>query len=293
MLRLEYLSLRWEKSYCIILPRVLYHLLRARGKMIQLTTHFECLISSTNVTLCLFSFLSSCSLYLTLYYTFKNNKIYPVIKAGKNILKKVDHFAPVSPTSGRRYRRWSPWQERLGGDIGDGRYVYRLGGEIGDGCHVYRLGGDIGDGCHLYRLGGDIGDGRYVYRLGGDIGDGCHVYRLVGDIGDGCYVYRLGGDIGDGCHEYRLVGDIGDGCYVYRLVGDIGDGCHVYRLVGDIGDGCYVYRLVGDIGDGCHVYRLVGDIGDGRHCCHRGYSSRAIPAVLILRAALINGYQKI
>ena len=24
--------------------------------------------------------------------------MYPVIKAGKNILKKVDHFAPVSPT---------------------------------------------------------------------------------------------------------------------------------------------------------------------------------------------------
>ena len=26
------------------------------------------------------------------------------------------------------------------------------------------------------RLGGDIGDGRYVYRLGGDIRDGRHVY---------------------------------------------------------------------------------------------------------------------
>ena len=67
--------------YCIILPR-------ARGKMIQLTTHYECLISSTNVTLCLFFFLSSCSLYLTVYYTFESNKIYSVIKAGKNILKK-------------------------------------------------------------------------------------------------------------------------------------------------------------------------------------------------------------
>ena len=77
--------------YCIILPR-------ARGKMIQLTTHFECLISSTNVTLCLFFFLSSCSLYLTVYYTFKSKKIYPVIKAGKKYFKKVDHFAPVSPT---------------------------------------------------------------------------------------------------------------------------------------------------------------------------------------------------
>ena len=32
-----------------------------------------------------------------MYYTFKSNKIYPVIKAGKNIFKKVDHFAPVSP----------------------------------------------------------------------------------------------------------------------------------------------------------------------------------------------------
>ena len=50
VLRLEYLNLD-EKSlavsfcpvYCIILPR-------ARGKMIQLTTHFERLIPSTNVT---------------------------------------------------------------------------------------------------------------------------------------------------------------------------------------------------------------------------------------------------
>ena len=31
------------------------------ANMIQLTTHFECLISSTNVTICLFFFLSSCS----------------------------------------------------------------------------------------------------------------------------------------------------------------------------------------------------------------------------------------
>ena len=33
-----------------------------------------------------------------MYYAFKSNKIYPVIKAGKKYLKKVDHFAPVSPT---------------------------------------------------------------------------------------------------------------------------------------------------------------------------------------------------
>ena len=78
--------------YCIILPRAL-------GKMIQPNTHFECLISSTNVTLCLFFFLSSCSQYLTVYYTFKSNKIYPVIKAGTKYFKKVDHFAPVSPSS--------------------------------------------------------------------------------------------------------------------------------------------------------------------------------------------------
>ena len=32
-----------------------------------------------------------------MYYTFESNKIYPVIKAGKKYLKKVDHFAPVSP----------------------------------------------------------------------------------------------------------------------------------------------------------------------------------------------------
>ena len=76
--------------YCIILPR-------AWGKMIQLTTHFEWFISSTNVTLCLNFFLSSCSQYLTVHYTFKSNKIYQVIKAGKKYFKKVDHFAPVSP----------------------------------------------------------------------------------------------------------------------------------------------------------------------------------------------------
>ena len=33
-----------------------------------------------------------------MYYTFKSNKIYPVIKAGKQYFKKMDHFAPVSPT---------------------------------------------------------------------------------------------------------------------------------------------------------------------------------------------------
>ena len=32
-----------------------------------------------------------------MHYTFESNKIYPVIKAGKKYLKKVDHFAPVSP----------------------------------------------------------------------------------------------------------------------------------------------------------------------------------------------------
>ena len=34
---------------------------------------------------------------MTVYYTFKSNKIYPVIKARKKYFKKVDHFAPVSP----------------------------------------------------------------------------------------------------------------------------------------------------------------------------------------------------
>ena len=34
-----------------------------------------------------------------MYYTFKSNKIYPVIKAGKKYFKKVDHFAPVSPNA--------------------------------------------------------------------------------------------------------------------------------------------------------------------------------------------------
>ena len=78
--------------YCIILPR-------AWSKMTQLTTHFEWFVSSTYVTLCLYFFVSSCSQYLTVHYTFKSNKIYQVIKAGKKYFKKVDHFAPVSPTS--------------------------------------------------------------------------------------------------------------------------------------------------------------------------------------------------
>ena len=68
--------------------------------MIQLTTHFEWFVSSTNVILCLYLFLPSCSQYLTEYYTFKSNKIYPVIKAGKTYFKKVDNLAPVSPTVG-------------------------------------------------------------------------------------------------------------------------------------------------------------------------------------------------
>ena len=76
--------------YCIIFPRAL-------GKMIQLTTHFEWFVSSTNVTLCLYFFLPSCSQYLTVYCTPKSNKIYPVIKAGKKYFKKVDHLATVSP----------------------------------------------------------------------------------------------------------------------------------------------------------------------------------------------------
>ena len=76
--------------YCIILPR-------AWGKMIQLTTHFEWFVSSTNVTLCLYFFLSSWSQYLTVHYTFKSNKIYRVIKAGK-IFQKSGSFCPVSPT---------------------------------------------------------------------------------------------------------------------------------------------------------------------------------------------------
>ena len=98
VLRLEYMNLGWEKSYCIILPVYCIILPRARGKMIQLTTHFEWFVSSTNATLCLFFFLSSCNQYLTVHYTFKSNKIYQIIKAGKKYFKKVDHFAPVSPT---------------------------------------------------------------------------------------------------------------------------------------------------------------------------------------------------
>ena len=66
--------------------------------MIQLTTHFKWFVSSTNVNLCLYFFLPSCSQYLTVYYTFKS-KIYPVIKAGEKHFKKVDHLAPVSPIS--------------------------------------------------------------------------------------------------------------------------------------------------------------------------------------------------
>ena len=73
----------------IILPR-------AWGKMIQLTTNFEWFVSSTNAALCLYFFLSSCSQYLTVYYTSKSNNIYPVIKAGKKYFKKVDYLAPVS-----------------------------------------------------------------------------------------------------------------------------------------------------------------------------------------------------
>ena len=84
------LSYHFCPVYCIILPR-------ARDKMIQLTTHFEWLVSSTNAALCMYFFLPSCSQDLTMYYTSKSNKIYSVIKAGKKYLKKVDHLAPVSP----------------------------------------------------------------------------------------------------------------------------------------------------------------------------------------------------
>ena len=93
VLRLEYLNLRWESLivsfcpvYCIILPR-------AGGKMIQLTTHFEWFVSTTNVTLCLYFFLPSFSQNLTVYCTSKSNKIYPVIKAGK-IISKIGSSCP-------------------------------------------------------------------------------------------------------------------------------------------------------------------------------------------------------
>ena len=82
--------------YCIILPSVW-------DKMIQLTTHFEWSVSSTNVTLCLYFSLSSCSQYLTVHYTFKSNKIYQVIRAGKNISKKWI-ILPRSPLEYRRER---------------------------------------------------------------------------------------------------------------------------------------------------------------------------------------------
>ena len=71
--------------YCIILPR-------AWSKMIQLATHFEWFVSSTNIALCLYFFLPSYIQYLTVYYTSKSNNIYPVIKAGKNIFQKSGSF---------------------------------------------------------------------------------------------------------------------------------------------------------------------------------------------------------
>ena len=83
VVRLEYMNLRWKKILCIILPLVLYHFAPCTGQNDTGDTHFEWFVSSTNVTLCLYFFLRSCSQYLTVYYTSKSNKIYPVIKAGK------------------------------------------------------------------------------------------------------------------------------------------------------------------------------------------------------------------
>ena len=65
VLRLEYMNLGWEKSYCIILPRVLYHFAPFMG---QNDTADHRFVSSTNVTLCLYFFLLSCNQYLTVYY---------------------------------------------------------------------------------------------------------------------------------------------------------------------------------------------------------------------------------
>ena len=66
--------------------------------MIQLTTHFEWLVSSTNVTLCLYFFRHpSCSQYLTVYNIPLSYKIYPVLNAGKKYLKKSGSSCPGLP----------------------------------------------------------------------------------------------------------------------------------------------------------------------------------------------------
>ena len=98
VLRLLYLDLRWEKSYCIILPRVLYHFAPCMGQndtaddtfwMLDLKhlCHFMPVFSFAQVVANTWQCI-----------IFKSNKIYPVTKAGKKYFKKVDHFAPVSPT---------------------------------------------------------------------------------------------------------------------------------------------------------------------------------------------------
>ena len=93
-----------EKSIFVSFCHV-YSIIRARGKMIQLTNHFEW-YSSINVTLFLYFFLPSCSLYLTVYYLFKINKIYPAIKEEKNNSEKWT-ILPRSPL-------WPENLEKLG-----------------------------------------------------------------------------------------------------------------------------------------------------------------------------------
>ena len=88
VLRLEYMNLRWEKSYCIILPCVLYLFAPCTGQndTADHTFWMVCFKHLCHVMPVFFS--TNCSQYLTVYYTSKSNNTYPVIKAGKNILKK-------------------------------------------------------------------------------------------------------------------------------------------------------------------------------------------------------------
>ena len=121
VLRLEYLNLRWEKSYCIILPRVLYHFApctvsfcRVHGAKWYswhyiLNAWFQALMS-------LYACFSFSQVVANTWQCIKHLKaIRYIIKAGKNILKKWI-ILPRSPLTNLPIHLWitillSSWRE--------------------------------------------------------------------------------------------------------------------------------------------------------------------------------------